>query len=193
MKKHILILILTTFLISCNVKGNQERILISNDSNSKTESLNQTKADSISSKEYGQLILNGKVKPTDNEATYNCLLELIAENQNDLDFYFSVYRKISENADGALSEMICGIIKTFFELNPDFCIEKLKSFELKEKDSFLEYIAYEFYASGIDYETDINEYIERAEMKLIDKSLSNLETLEEVKGQLIIKAKQMNE
>ncbi|NLF42457.1 MAG: hypothetical protein GX587_07160 [Bacteroidales bacterium] len=101
MKKHILILIITTLLISCNEKGNQKRILISSDLNSKTETLNQTKPDSFSSKEYGQLILNGKVKPTDNEATYNCLLELIAENQNDLNFYFSVYRKISENADGA--------------------------------------------------------------------------------------------
>jgi len=193
MKKHILILFLTTLLISFNIKGNQERILISNDSNSKTETLNQTKSDSISSKEYGQLILNGKVKPTDNEATYNCLLELIAENQTDLDFYFSVYRKISENADGALSEMLSGIIKTFFELKPDFCIEKLKSIESKEKDSFLEYIAYEFYASGFDYETNINEYIERAEKKLKDRSQSNLDTLKEIKGQLIVKAKRMNE
>ena len=193
MKKHILILILTTLLISCSVKGNQERILISNDSNSKTETLNQTKSDSISSKEYGQLILNGEVKPSDNEATYNCLLELIAENQNDLDFYFSVYRKVSGHADGALSEMISGIIKTFFELNPDFCIEKLKSFESKEKDSFIEYIAYEFYASGIDYDTEINEYVERAEKRLIDRSQANLDTLKEIKGQLKAKTKRMNE
>ncbi|MBN1970761.1 MAG: hypothetical protein JW870_15445 [Candidatus Delongbacteria bacterium] len=193
MKKHILILVLTTLLISCNVKGNQERILISKDSNSKTETLNQTKSDSISSKEYGQLILNGDVKPTDNELTYNCLLELIAENQTDLDFYFSVYREISKNADGALSEMLCGITKTFFELNPDFCIEKLKSFESKEKNSFLEYIAYEFYASGIDYAAEISEYIERAEKKLRNRSHSNLDTLKEIKGQLIVKAKRMNE
>jgi hypothetical protein len=192
MIKHILNLIITTLLLSCNVKGNQERMLISKESTSKTDTLNQTNSNSISSKEYGQLILNGDVKPTDNELTYNCLLELIAENKTDLDFYFSVYREISKNADGALSEMLCGITKTFFELNPDFCLEKLKSFESNEKDSFIENIAYELYASGIDYETDINDYIERTGKRLKDKSQFNFDTLKEIESQLINKAKIMN-
>ncbi|NLF42456.1 MAG: hypothetical protein GX587_07155 [Bacteroidales bacterium] len=89
--------------------------------------------------------------------------------------------------------MLSEITKTFFELNPDFCIEKQKSFESKEKDSFFEYIAYEFYASGIDYETEINEYIERAEKKLKERSQANLDTLKKIKGQLIFKVKRMNE
>jgi len=193
MNKNILILILSSLLISCLTKGTDERKLISNDSTLQTETINQKTSDSISPKEYGQLILNGNVKPTDNKATYDCLLELIAENQTDLDFYFSVYRKISEKADGALSEMLGGIIKTFFELNPDFCIKKLNDFESKEKDSFIENIAFEFYASGINYEPEINEYIERAEKKLENKSQSKLDTLKEIKSQLIIKVKRMNE
>jgi hypothetical protein len=186
MKNLIIILILFTLISSCIGKRIQEKKQVSNVQNYDT-------TDSISPKVYGQLILDGKIIPSDNLATNACLEELFTEDQTDKEFFFKVYRKISANADGALSEMIGGITKSFFELNPDFCLEKFKSFEPKEKDSFIENIAYEFYASGIDYENDINEYIEKAEKKLENKNHSNLESLIEIKKQLIYKSKKMNE
>lgn len=53
-------------------------------------------------------------------------------------------------------------------------------------------MAFEFYAFDDEYEVYINECIEQAEDNLIHKSPSMLETLKDLKGQLLCKAKQFN-
>lgn len=182
-----------SLLASCVNQGDRDRKMGSNDSIPITDTVGSSSPDSISPREYGMLILEGKVKPSDNRETEACLEQLLAEDQADRDFYFRVYRKIADNSDGALADIVSGFTKAFFTLYPDYCIMQLNEFEAKEKDAFLENLAYEFYASGIDYKEDIDEYFRETELVLKSKSASNLKALKEIKSQLINKARRMNE
>ncbi len=191
MKKLTYLLTLFLVLVACNSKGIKETKQSVEDPHLPEDKI--ISCDSISAKVYGQLILEGKIKPSDNKNTINCLSMLLNQDKFDIEFYFNVYRKIAMCSDGALSEIIGSYAKTFFELNPDFCFEKLDNIKPTEKDLFIENIAFEFYASGLDIESDINEYITSIERNLENKSQSNLDSLKSIKGQLILKTKEINE
>jgi hypothetical protein len=59
-----------------------------------------------STKEIGQMILDNKVQPIDNDATFRVMDSLLSESPEDRKFYFNVFVKILEKADGALSEAV---------------------------------------------------------------------------------------
>jgi len=59
-----------------------------------------------SPKEIGQMILDNKIQPTDNDVTFMVMDSLLSKNADDRKFYFKVFIKILENADGALAEMV---------------------------------------------------------------------------------------
>jgi hypothetical protein len=205
-KELFFIYLLTIGLVSCNTNQKKNDSLKDLDSSSIADSFVESEThledsindfnllnDSDSIRKFAELILEGKIKPTDNQETYECLNQLITvETDSEKEFYFEVFQKISKHSDGALSEMICGIIKTFFELNPDLCIEKYNEFDSTEKKDFIDYIAFEFYASGTEFETDICNYIERTEKRIKIKSSENSSILEEIRNQLIDRANEMN-
>lgn len=140
--------------------------------------------DTLSTCEFAQLILEDKIKPSDNEETFRCLEKLMSENEAEREFYFKVYRKISLQADGALSEVLGGYIKTFFELYPDFCISQYATFDTTEQNILIDNIAYEFYASGIDYQTDIDSYFNQINENLKLNSSNSKQTLIEIKSRV---------
>ncbi len=87
------------------------------------------------SKEIGQMILNNTVHPTDNNVTFKIMDSLLAKTYEDRKFYFKVYVKILDKADGALAEAV-GIpgmkyvekyTKEFVELSSNLTIMQLES------------------------------------------------------------------
>ena len=151
---------------------------------SEIESTQKILKDTLSTREFAQLILEDKVKPSDNEETFRCLEKLMSENKAEREYYFKVYRKISLQADGALSEVLGGYIKTFFELNPDFCISQFTALDTTEQNILIDNIAYEFYASGIDYQTDIDAYFNKTNENLKITSSKSKQTLIEIKSKV---------
>ncbi|MFC0878858.1 hypothetical protein ACE01N_19840 [Saccharicrinis sp. FJH2] len=161
--------------------------------NTASETTQAISKDTISIREFAQLILDDKVKPSDNEETFKCLEKLMSDDKKEREYYFQVYRKISRQADGALSEVLGGYIKTFFELNPDFCLSQYMDFDNIEKNIMIDNIAFEFYASGIDYENDIDSYFQRTTKRLQSNSKEYKNTLSEIKTKVSDKVAEIND
>ena len=62
--------------------------------------------------------LNDSITPTDNTITFNCLDSLLNDNAETRSFYFPVYLKILERADGALAEVVGGYVIQYIERYP---------------------------------------------------------------------------
>ncbi len=139
----------------------------------------------IGTRIYAQKILNNEIQPSDNDETFECMNQLITENEEDLKFYFEVFRVIVKKSDGALSEVIGMHIMSFLKYNPDFFIEKYLSFNSDEKDNFIGFIAYEFYFSDSDYEVEIDEFFTRVNKGIKSDSESKSKILTEIKSMVI--------
>ncbi len=202
MKPTIYILGILFICFSCNTNIDEEQDSTKSTQNQetiiepKTQELNvdkPVKTDSMSIKKYGQLILDNKVEPSDNEQTFRCLQNLVSKDENEREFYFHVYEVIAKKSDGALSEVIGGYLKASFELFPDFFLLKFKNLDKQGKKIFLDNLAFEFYASKPDYETFINECFAGIDKKLNDRSEDNLKLIQDIKNKVIKRAKEMDE
>lgn len=78
---------------------------------------------SFTSKQYGEDIISGKIKPSDNEQTFALLDSLQSENLITRYFAFQVYKVMAVKSDGALSEAISGYIKDYFFSHPKEFLE----------------------------------------------------------------------
>ncbi|POY38988.1 hypothetical protein C3K47_00360 [Solitalea longa] len=107
---------------------------------------------------FGQSILDGKVKPADNNETFACLDSLKSENENTREFFFEVYRVIAQKSDGALGEVVGGYTKAYLQSYPKECIDNFHQMSEQEQSLFIDNLAYEFYASVEDYHNDIDYY-----------------------------------
>ena len=70
---------------------------------------------------FGEKILSGKVRPSDDDTTFAVLDSLLSKNRKNKDFYFKVANKIQQHADGSLGEFFSGIAsKYYFDFNSEF-------------------------------------------------------------------------
>jgi hypothetical protein len=67
---------------------------------------------------FGELILKDSIKAADNEISFRCLDSLNSPNPSSRAFYFSVFKKIISNSDGALSEVVGEFSKKYIETYP---------------------------------------------------------------------------
>ena len=117
--------------------------------------------DSFNTFKYGQLIIDNKIQPSDNEETFACLDSLHTHNKfKTRQFFFKVYRTIAQKSDGALSEVIGGHLKEYLFNFPNECLENFRHLNNGEQTTFIDYLAYEFYASASskNYIKEINIY-----------------------------------
>jgi hypothetical protein len=92
---------------------------------------------SFETKSFGQKILDGKAKPSDDIKTFRLLDSLFCKNPLDKDFYFKVANKIQRVSDGALSEYFDGIAsKYYLQYNSEF-IDRLKTITKKDLSNWL--------------------------------------------------------
>lgn len=96
-----------------------------------------------SAKEIGQMILEDTVRPTDNDVTFRIMDSLLAKNYEDRKFYFKVYAKILDLADGALAEAV-GIpgMKYVENYTKEF-VGLSSSLTTKQLDSWANFVAWE--------------------------------------------------
>jgi hypothetical protein len=154
---------------------------------SETEKDKTVEIDTAKIKKYAQQILDNKIYPSDDNETFECINQLFAENQKDINFYFNVFRVIVKKSDGALSEAIGQYVMSFLRSNPDFFIEKYSEFDSDEKNKFVGFMAYEFYFSETDYKTEINEYFAKVSNGIKSESETKTKTkiLTEMKESVI--------
>ncbi|MER2999566.1 hypothetical protein [Pontibacter populi] len=165
MRQLYLYFIALIFFISCgDRKINEQSVSITANNNlptyeeSNKEGLNE-EIKSPSIREYGQNIIDNEIQPSDNNETIACLDSI---SDNDLKtrlFFFQVYRVIAKKSDGALGEIIGSYTKGYFGSYPIEALQNFKHLPEPERKLFIDNLAFEFYASGTDYDTDIDDYI----------------------------------
>ena len=112
-------------------------------------------------KEFGRMILEDKVKPSDNLATFNVMDSLLSTNVDDRQFYIKVFLNILDKADGALAEAIGLPAMNYIEKYPiEFA--KLTNISDDQLDYLGSYIGYEIYLSSQDDPVkDGEEFVEK--------------------------------
>jgi hypothetical protein len=95
------------------------------------------------SKEIGQMILDDSVRPTDNDVTFRIMDSLLAKKIEDRKFYFKVYAKILDNADGALAEVVGIPGMKYVENHTQEFIELSTNLTNKQLDSWANFIGWE--------------------------------------------------
>ena len=120
--KKLIIPILLLVLLACNSQKNERTSKDEENKSTPIENTNETQSSKTwdtlnnphhpsyladkSPKEIGQMILDNKIQPTDNDVTFRVMDSLLSKNVDDRKFYFKVFVKILDKADGALAEMV---------------------------------------------------------------------------------------
>lgn len=146
---------------------------------------------SFTSKQFGEEIISGKVEPSDNEQTFAWLDSLQSDNLSTRNFAFRVYKAMVVKSDGALSEAISGYIKDYFSSYPKEFLDNYKTLDNQEKTSTQESIVFEFYASGTDYQKDLDEYFGSIKTRCKGCSEADLGILKDMRSTLETKVRQM--
>lgn len=111
-------------LTSCRVNSHQDPPVQSGASNFRTENIEiDTLRDPIHFsylsdlplRQVAKLILNDSVTPTDNDITFKCMDSMLNKNAETRDYFFPVFMKILEQADGALAEVVGSYVIQYVE------------------------------------------------------------------------------
>ena len=99
-------------------------------------------------KSYARKILNGSVKPSDDDTTFRILDSLLCKSKADKQFYFEVANFIQRKSDGSLAEYVAMIAnKYYFTCTSEFISNSMK---LSPQDlaSWLDYVSFGLSMSG---------------------------------------------
>ncbi|MDQ3050763.1 MAG: hypothetical protein M3Q95_07760 [Bacteroidota bacterium] len=94
-------------------------------------------------RQVATLLLNDSLHPSDNNITFNCMDSIATDNIETRNFYFPVFLKILDKADGALAEVVGMYVVNYIEKYPkEFAI---RSMALTDK----EFISFA-YSAGVE-------------------------------------------
>lgn len=122
-------------------------------------------------RKVANLFMNDSIYPLDNQITFSCMDSISSDNIETRNFYFPVFLKIQDKADGALAEVVGGFIIMYIEKYPKEFAIRISSLSKERVDSFAHYVGYELYfendninssnkwfTSVLDKCTDCNRY-----------------------------------
>ncbi len=155
-----LILILSLFTLSCNYPNNNKAVLQIISSKSKdTLKTSDTLRDpnsysfltNLPIRQVANLILIDSIKPSDNKVTFDCMDSIHSSNIDSRNFYFPVFLKIVDKADGALAETVGEPLQIYVEKFPKEFIERANNLSDEQLQSLASFIGFELYN---DYDTE---------------------------------------
>ena len=113
-------------------------------------------------KVFGRMILEDKVQPSDNIATFNIMDSLLSKNVDDRQFYIKVFLHILDKADGALAEEMGLPAMNYIEMYPIEFAQLSTNLSDDQLDSWGSYIGYEIYLSSqVDPVKDGEVFVEK--------------------------------
>jgi len=149
-----LTMILSFFILGCHYSNNDGAALHLTHSESKdilktADTLSDPNSNSyltnLPLRQVANLILNDSIRPSDNKVTFDCMDSIYSSNIETRNFYFPVFLKILDKADGALAEAVGGYIKTYVEKYPKELIEKTNQLTDEQFQSLASYTGDEVY------------------------------------------------
>ena len=102
-------------------------------------------------RQVGQLILTDSIQPSDNKITFECMDSISSENVNTREYYYPVFLKILDKADGALAEAVGEPAMTYVEKYPKEFAERSKALNEDQFKRWASNTGYELYFT---YETE---------------------------------------
>lgn len=155
------------------------------------------KANSLSPKSeaviYAEALLSGKIKPTENNQVFAWLDSLQSADASTRQLAFKVAEIIMLKGEGFLSEAVGSHLKTFLQLYPKDFAEQYEKAAVQNQSKLIENCAYEFYASGDDYATDIDNYMKETVANCKNCTATHYNTLTDIKNKIVSLVKIKNE
>jgi hypothetical protein len=156
--RKLFILILPLVLLACNGPQNRNSSTsASNSENIQTIDASDTLKDphhyyymaDIDPKMIGQMILNDTFDLSDNYTTFRIMDSLLAKHTEDREFYFKVFLKIIDKADGALAEAVGIPAMKYVEDHTVEFIELSTNISKNLFERWASYIGNEIYLSSL--------------------------------------------
>jgi hypothetical protein len=116
--------------------------------------------DSLQTHTIGEMVLNGTLKPSDNTFTFRLMDSLMAVDQESRKFYFTVFNKILDYADGALGEAIGDYALTYVEQHPGEFIANMKDLPQERLAAWASNIGIEISLSANDAKDSYKKFSE---------------------------------
>ena len=155
MKTHIINILAIIVLTYCG-RNNSSNVDIEKKEDTINLKVSETQISDI--RAFGQGIIDGKIQPSDNNETFACLDSINNPNPTTRKFFFEVYRIIARYADGALNEVIGGYLQPYLQTFTKEALDNFKKLDKKEKEIFIDNLAYEFSMSDNDFKSEIDSY-----------------------------------
>ena len=99
-------------------------------------------------KETGKMFLDNKLLPNDDGPTLRTMDSLLSGNPEDRKFYFMVFVKIMDNADGALAESVGLTAMKYVELYTDEFLDLSSNLSNGQFNSWATFVGWEILLSG---------------------------------------------
>jgi hypothetical protein len=173
MKRHIINILAILILTSC---GSKNSSIVDNEEKADSSNLKVLKLQRLDIRAFGQGIIDGKIRPSDNNETFACLDSINNPNPSTRKFFFEVYRIIAKNADGALSEVIGEYLQPYLQTFTKEALDNFSTLDKTEQEIFIGNLAYEFSMSDNNFKSEIESYFTDIsktckDCKTYDKSL----------------------
>ena len=114
--------------------------------------------DSLPAETIGQMILDGKLIPSDNEYTFRMMDSLQTVHGSKRKFYFGVFNKIMDRADGALGEAVGDYALTYVEQNPKLFIGFISAYPSERFETWASHIGIELFLSSNDSKSSYDKF-----------------------------------
>jgi hypothetical protein len=101
-------------------------------------------------KEIGQMFLDNKLLPNDNGPTLRTMDSLLSTNQDSRKFYFMVFVKIMDKADGALAEAVGLPAMQYVEEYTDEFLDLSSNLSNEQFNSWARFVGWEILLSSND-------------------------------------------
>ena len=137
---------------------NNTPVVTKNISISNPEIKPEINTNSLSANEIGEMILDGRLQPSDNNFTHRMIDSLNAIDKPSRKFYFKVFNKIMNYADGALSESIGNYALTYVMQNPEEFISNINNLEAERFDTWATQIGLELFLSANEPQENYNHF-----------------------------------
>jgi hypothetical protein len=130
-------------------------------------------------KEIGQMFLDNKLLPNDNSPTLRTMDSLLSKNQESRKFYFMVFVKIMDKADGALAESVGLPAMQYVEEYTDEFLDLSSNLTNEQFSSWATFVAWEILLSSGDNPVKDGElFIEKINSKCSALDSSRKQRLE---------------
>jgi hypothetical protein len=173
--KNVLVLSIALFLVCCN-EGNTRG--------------DHVPADSLPIEKLPEPLPDSTVTKFSDLEVW--LSDLLSDKEETRSAAFQRYMSVRDTSVGETSELMTGYIKTFFSTYPKEFLTHYAEMSKRRKQNAIDDIAYEFYASGVNYKPDLDEYFRGIQNSCSDCSASQINTLKAIKQKIYNNVAEMN-